>query len=119
MGMTKFDEHVEKQLPNDMRVCGDAADCGGDSWNVDGSERTYAMAEERKIKPLTKYDSEQVRAVRKSTGLSQSLFALALGVTPMTVRNWEQGRGEPKGAATRLLDVIQEDASVVEWYVSR
>ena len=43
------------------------------------------MAEKRRIKPLTKYDAEHVKAVRAGTGLSQSLFALALGVTPMTV----------------------------------
>ena len=72
----------------------------------------------RRIKPLTKYDAEHVKAVRKNTGLSQSLFALALGVTPMTVRKWEQGRVEPRGVATRVLDAIEADASVVEWYVS-
>ena len=47
--------------------------------------RKCFMAEKRRIKPLTKYDAEHVKAVRKNTGLSQSLFALALGVTPMTV----------------------------------
>ena len=73
----------------------------------------------RTIKPLTKYTPDHVKAVRHSTGLSQSLFALALGVTPMTVRNWEQGRVEPKGVATRVLDAIERDASIVEWYVSK
>ena len=55
----------------------------------------------------------------KNTGLSQSLFALALGVTPMTVRNWEQGRIEPRGVATRVLDLIEADSSIVERYVSK
>ncbi len=73
----------------------------------------------RLIVPLTKYTPEHVKAVRASTGLSQSLFALALGVTPMTVRNWEQGRVEPKGVATRVLDAIERDTSIVEWYVSK
>ena len=70
----------------------------------------------RTIKPLTKYTPDHVKAVRHSTGLSQSLFALALGVTPMTVRNWEQGRVEPKGVATRVLDAIERDTSIVERY---
>ncbi len=61
------------------------------------------MVKKRRIKPLTKYDAEHVKAVRKNTGLSQSLFALALGVTPMTVRNWEHGRVEPRVVATRVL----------------
>ena len=73
----------------------------------------------RTIKPLTKYTPDHVKAVRHSTGLSQSLFALALGVTPMTVRNWEQGRIEPKGVATRVLDAIERDTSIVERYVSK
>ena len=73
----------------------------------------------RKVKPLTKYDAEHVKAARAGTGLSQSLFALALGVTPMTVRNWEQGRIEPKGVATRVLDAIERDTSIVERYVSK
>ena len=73
----------------------------------------------RRIPPLTKYTPDHVKSVRASTGLSQSLFALALGVTPMTVRNWEQGRIEPKGVATRVLDAIERDTSIVEWYVSK
>ena len=73
----------------------------------------------KKIVPLTKYTPEHVKAVRAGTGLSQSLFALALGVTPMTVRNWEQGRVEPKGVATRVLDAIERDAGIVEYYVSK
>ena len=73
----------------------------------------------RTIKPLTKNTPDHVKAVRHSTGLSESRFALALGVTPMTVRNWEQGRVEPKGVATRVLDAIERDASIVEWYVSK
>ncbi len=73
--------------------------------------------EKRKVTPLTKYTPEHVKAVRAGTGLSQSLFALALGVTPMTVRNWEQGRVEPKGVATRVLDAIEKDADIVSHYI--
>ena len=76
-------------------------------------------SKKRTIAPLTKYTPEHVKAVRASTGLSQSLFALALGVTPMTVRNWEQGRVEPRGVATRVLDAIERDTSIVERYVSK
>ena len=71
------------------------------------------------IKTVTKYTPEHVKAVRKSTGLSQNLFALALGVTPMAVRNWEQGRGEPKDVASRVLDRIEDEPEIVERYVVR
>ena len=67
--------------------------------------------------PLTKYTPERVRAVRKGTGLSQKLFALAIGVTPMAVRNWEQGRQEPSGAAARLLDLVEKDSGILSGYI--
>ena len=70
-----------------------------------------------KVTARAKYTPEHVKAVRASTGLSQSLFALALGVTPRTVRNWEQGRVEPKGVATRVLDAIEKDADIVSHYI--
>ena len=52
------------------------------------------------ITSLTPYTGEDVKKVRKKTGLSQNLFALAIGVTPMAVRNWEQGRVNPSGPVT-------------------
>lgn len=35
-------------------------------------------------------------AVRANTGMNQSQWAKALGVTPNTVFNWENGRSSPK-----------------------
>lgn len=42
-------------------------------------------------------------AARIGSGLSQSAFAKALGVSKRSLENWEQGRTEPSGAARRLL----------------
>lgn len=42
-------------------------------------------------------------AARMGSGLSQSAFAKALGVSKRSLENWEQGRSEPSGAARRLL----------------
>ena len=42
-----------------------------------------------------------VAAMRKKLGLSQDRFAGAFGVSPSTVRNWEQGRREPIPCATK------------------
>jgi putative transcriptional regulator len=44
-----------------------------------------------------------VGALRERLGLTQQQFAKAFGVTTATVRNWEQGRREPKGPARVLL----------------
>jgi putative transcriptional regulator len=54
-----------------------------------------------------------VRSVREKLGLSQSEFASAFGVSVATVRNWEQGRRSPRGAARVLMQVIDQDPAAV------
>jgi putative transcriptional regulator len=57
----------------------------------------------------TKYGPELVRKTRKSLGVSQVLFARFLGVSPKTVRSWEQGINTPNPMACRFMDVIRHD----------
>ncbi len=61
----------------------------------------------RPIKP------EQIKAVRRKTGLSQSRFAARLRLNVATIRNWEQGRTRPDGAAITLLSVIDREPKMV------
>ena len=42
---------------------------------------------------------------RERTGLSQSQFAVLLGVSVRTLQGWEQGRKQPSGAARTLLNI--------------
>ncbi len=46
-----------------------------------------------------------VRKIRTSLGLSQSEFALLIGVSVATLQNWEQGRRRPEGPARALLRI--------------
>lgn len=55
-----------------------------------------------------------VRATRKSLGLSQSAFAAKFGFHAATLRNWEQGRTRPDGPARVLLAVIARHPEAVE-----
>jgi len=55
----------------------------------------------------------EVTAVRKKLGLSQSKFAALLGISPNTLKNWEQGRRHPTGAAKVLLRVANRDPKIV------
>lgn len=61
----------------------------------------------RPIKP------EQIKEVRRKTGLSQSRFADRLNLNVATIRNWEQGRTRPDGAALTLLTVIDREPKMV------
>ena len=65
-------------------------------------------------------NKEDVQQVRQKFNLSQDTFAKFMGVSVGTLRNWEQGRRHPSGAARVLLriairqpklfaDVVSED----------
>jgi putative transcriptional regulator len=47
-----------------------------------------------------------VRALRNRSQLTQVEFAERLGVPLETIRNWEQGKREPRGPARALLTLI-------------
>jgi putative transcriptional regulator len=48
----------------------------------------------------------QLMAARSRSGLSQSEFAHATGVSVRTLQEWEQGRKVPSGAAQSLLKLV-------------
>jgi putative transcriptional regulator len=52
-------------------------------------------------------------AIRKRTGLSQGAFAKAIGVSPGTLKNWEQGRRRPEGPARVLLALLARNPAIV------
>lgn len=50
-----------------------------------------------------------IKTIREQTGLSQSKFALTIGVNLRTLQNWEQGRRQPHGPALTLLTIFKND----------
>jgi len=54
-----------------------------------------------------------VKAIRAKLKQSQSDFALMIGVSVATLRNWEQGRRMPDGPALALLRVAARNPSAV------
>lgn len=50
---------------------------------------------------------------RKKTGMSQSQFAVLLGVSVRTLQGWEQGRKQPSGAARTLLAIASTNPKAV------
>ena len=60
------------------------------------------------LKP-PRYNAELVRETRGKLSASQTVFAQFLGVSPSTVRDWEQGLKSPKPIACRLMDEIRRD----------
>lgn len=59
------------------------------------------------------FKREDVRAIRANLGKSQNEFALLIGVSVATLRNWEQGRRIPEGPARALLRVAAANPRAV------
>lgn len=75
------------------------------------SEKKFLRSETLsiEIEPLGEYSASDVREIRRSTGLTQSLFAKWLGVSTRTVEAWEAGRNKPSGPSNRLLGLLQSN----------
>jgi putative transcriptional regulator len=54
-----------------------------------------------------------VRKIRQRLKLSQDEFAARFGLSVATVREWEQNRRRPEGAARVLLTVIEKEPEAV------
>jgi putative transcriptional regulator len=54
-----------------------------------------------------------VRAIRTKLKMSQNAFAARFGILPSTLRDWEQNRRHPDGAARVLLMVIDKEPDAV------
>ncbi len=58
---------------------------------------------------LKEISAPDARAIRAKTGLSQTEFAQLIGVKVTTLRNWEQNRRHPTGAAAALLTIVEKE----------
>ncbi|HEV2852183.1 MAG TPA: helix-turn-helix domain-containing protein [Thermoanaerobaculia bacterium] len=68
----------------------------------------------RKRFMLGQFDSgEDIAALRRFVGLTQVQFALAMGISVHTLRNWEQGRRHPEGPAIALLRIAARHPRII------
>jgi putative transcriptional regulator len=63
------------------------------------------MRDEMPPSRVFEFAEPDVRLIRERYGLTQEKFARLLGISVATLRNWEQGRRKPEGAARILLQV--------------
>jgi putative transcriptional regulator len=61
------------------------------------------------IKPVSAFNTDDIKRIRQKSGLSQVVFAGSLGVSPKTVEAWENGRNKPEGSSRRLLEIVRDD----------
>jgi putative transcriptional regulator len=80
-----------------------------DAAKVDGTTEAEIGLQEREDDAEAMQDvARYARRVRRRLGLSQTEFARRIDVPHETIRNWEQGKRCPTGAARALLRVLDK-----------
>ena len=59
------------------------------------------------------FSKSKIKKIRKELDISQTIFARLLGVSPATIRSWEQGDKEPSSPARRLLQIVIEAPQIL------
>lgn len=67
--------------------------------------RHFDMTCLTRVEPLS---PEEIVKVRHDAGVSQSVFAKYLNVTPGVVSKWERGEKKPQGPSLKLLTLVKE-----------
>ena len=70
---------------------------------VEGDESVIHRTVQVDVKPA------DIKTARKKVGLSREAFAEAFGLSPATLRKWENGDRHPTGAARALLMIIARE----------
>lgn len=97
---TEKDVSVESQILEALSEFTDALKKG------EVSKRFTCRQIKLDLRP-TSYNPELVKTTRQLLKISQTLFAHFLGVSPKTVRSWEQGINRPSPMACRFMDEIR------------
>jgi putative transcriptional regulator len=79
------------------------------------SVRQAGKIRRKKMRPsrVFKYKPADIKKIREQLGKSQTEFALMIGVSVATLRNWEQGRRVPDGPARALLMIAAKRPDAV------
>jgi putative transcriptional regulator len=84
---------------------------------VSGLEDALAFSRgkrgKRRVHRVTVPRQVDVKAIRRRLRMTQAQFANTFGFTLHAVRNWEQGKRTPEGAARVLLLVISREPAAV------
>ncbi|MBI4352855.1 MAG: helix-turn-helix domain-containing protein [Candidatus Omnitrophica bacterium] len=70
-------------------------------------------AHKQKPARIIHFNPIEVKAIRRKLHVSQPQFAHLIGVSPATLKNWEQGRTYPEGAARMLLAIAARRPDVI------
>lgn len=73
-----------------------------------------AKSDKVNISKLPEISGNEIKKIRLSCHLTQQSFSAVLGVSKKTIEAWESGKNIPSGPAQRLLEMLKNDASIIE-----
>jgi len=95
---------IEDPVAMDKRLFADLVTSLKQAGRIARGERRPARA--------FRFSDSRVRAIRRKTHLSQTEFALLMGVSVKTLQNWEQARRQPRGPAAALLRIVEREPEI-------
>ncbi len=76
-------------------------------------KRAIPASQRRRLMAGNFRSGDDVAALRRFVGLTQTQFAQAMGISVHTLRNWEQGRRAPEGPAIGLLRIAARHPRII------
>lgn len=70
------------------------------------AKATMRDADKIQIAPPPVLSAADIKRLREANHVSQPVFAIYLGTSASTVRQWETGAKKPSGLASRMLELI-------------
>jgi len=61
------------------------------------------------LQPVHAMQSAEIKKLRESAKISQSVFAAYLNTSVSTVQKWEIGEKKPSGIALKLLNIVERN----------
>lgn len=102
-----------KNLDIEKAVAAVIADDPDAAVIADDLAQALAEAKAGRFARKTAVAVSPIMETRHKTGLSQNHFAAALGISPSTLKSWEQGQRTPSGAAKALLKLLNKHPELI------
>ena len=67
--------------------------------------------------PVVSLSASEIKDIRKTLKVSQSVFAKLLNVSLSSIRQWEQGIRKPSGSTMILLELLQREPKLLDYRI--
>lgn len=65
------------------------------------------------VVPIQEYSKDDIKRIRTTNNMSQTIFAEVIGVAAKTVESWESGYNKPSGTALRMFQLLEKNSDKI------